>query len=164
VLISLAKGVGAISAACVLAMSCGALAAPAAGSPKSPYAGQMTVPGKQLATVFREFAQIIGLFLRNPIPPTAGQSAAKKLADSDAILTGVQRELVKIHPPPAAATAHRRLIVGTRELAAELKPVITKLHTGNLLAASNILSLPGTRAINSALAQLKKAGYSVLPG
>jgi hypothetical protein len=151
----------AASGAAVVAVACAAAGSATGSLANSTYEKQMKIAGQELSASLLTIPAAAGIAFRYPVKPTAARDAAAVLTKGEVKLRDVTSRLKTIKPPAAVATDHVKLVKATVELASELKPVISKLQQGYLVAADKLLSLPAVKKINDALAALKKRGYRI---
>jgi hypothetical protein len=136
--------------------------AAAAGAPsKSQYVKQMSPVGKTLTAALTSLQTVTGMSLTYPPPPTAARRAGTILAKTESNLQLASKQLATITAPAGAAAQHAQLMKGATEFAVELKPIITKLKAGYLVAASGLLSLRGAVLVSDALTTLNRNGYRI---
>jgi hypothetical protein len=134
----------------------------AAGAPsKSEYVKRMSPVGKTLTAALASLQTVTGISLTYPPPPTAARRAGTILAKTESNLQLASKQLAAIKAPAGAAAQHARLVQGTAEFAAELKPLVAKLKAGYLVVASGLLSLKGAVTISGALSTLNRHGYKI---
>jgi hypothetical protein len=93
-------------------------------------------------------------------PASAGQAAAR-LARVQAEVRAAEGELAAMAPPPRVRAAHARLTRALGDFAAELGPLIARLHRGDLAALATLTGLPSFREIAAATDAIVKAGYPI---
>lgn len=117
---------------------------------KAQYDKQMTAIGKSFGTALGQFGS----------PKTAheAQLAATKLQSE---IGTIDTALGAITPPAPIRADHARLVAAIGEFERELGPVISTLKTGDTAVLKSVSTLKGLQDVDSAVAAISKAGYSI---
>jgi len=137
--------------ACALAALCLAASA-AAHKPlsKAAYDKEMTAIGTS-----------VGGDLKPVGAARTGHSEELALVKLQGELGAIGRELAAITPPGPVKADHALLVAAVQEFEREVGPVIATLKARHTSALASILELKGLLAIESTVAAINTAGYSI---
>src|SRR5271154_2379082 len=150
------------SAAIGVALSAAAgSAAPGRPAGNGVYVSRMKVPVREISRAITSMASVTASGFRVPVQPTAARVAAAHLVLVEADLNEAVKGLKRIEPPARAAEDQEDLASAVGTLRIELRPIITRLRLGYLVAVGTLPTLRALKTIAVTLTALQHAGYPV---